>query len=119
VPETEGDPGAIPRTFPELQGFIFEPVCAAQCHRGGAAPKGLSLESRRAASDLVGVPSVELPELLRVAPGQPEQSFIVVKLAPFDARRVGSRMPRNGPPFRRTSTTPLHGSIRSWSGLGL
>jgi len=99
VPNDEPDPEAVPRSFSDIQTMIFDSMCAAQCHRGGAAPKGLSLEPQRSIRNLVGVASVEAPDLMRVAPGRPEDSYLVVKLVPSDARRVGSRMPRTGPPF--------------------
>jgi hypothetical protein len=92
-------PGEAPTTYAEIQAQVFDPLCAAQCHQGGAAPKGLSLEAGRSLRGLVGVASVEVPGLLRVLPGDPEGSYLVVKLAASDARRVGARMPRNGPPF--------------------
>lgn len=99
VPELDPESGAIPRTFGDIQTMVFDPMCAAQCHRGGAAPKGLSLESNRALRMLVNVPSVEVPELMRVAPSRPEDSYLIVKLGSADRRRVGARMPRGGPPF--------------------
>lgn len=36
---------------------------------------------------------------MRVEPGWPEDSYLIVKIASTDPRRVGSRMPRTGPPF--------------------
>lgn len=106
---------AVPTTYAEIQTLVFGPMCAAQCHRGGAAPKGLSLEAGREIPSMVGVPSVEAPGMLRVAPGSPENSYLVVKLAPTDARRVGSRMPRNGPPF--VSDAQLR-AIKAWIRTG-
>ncbi len=91
--------GSVPQSFAEIQEQIFTPMCAEPCHRGGAAPKGLSLEPTRALTSLVGVPSVEAPDLLRVDPGHPERSYLIVKVSPADPRRAGARMPRNGPPF--------------------
>lgn len=99
VPNPDNDPGNEPRTYAEIQAAIFDPMCAASCHRGGAAPKGLSLEANKAIKQLVGVGSVEAPGLMRVAPGQPELSYLVIKVVSMDPRRVGSRMPRNGPPW--------------------
>ena len=99
VPLPVADSGAVPKTFEEILTMLLEPACVQQCHRGGNAPKGLSLEAHRVISDLVGVPSVEVPSLLRVAPGDPSGSYLITKLVQSDPRRVGSRMPRNGPPF--------------------
>lgn len=99
VPAPPESGSAVPRTWPEIQSLILEPHCAQLCHHGGASPKGLSLESAVALQNLVGVASSELPSMQRVAPGHPENSYLIVKLAPSDMRRVGSRMPRTGPPF--------------------
>jgi len=99
VPNDEPDPAAVPKTYQELHDIIFTPLCAQPCHHGGAAPKGLSLEPLRALDNLVGVASMEVPGLLRVAPGAPDDSYLVIKLKSTDPRRVGSRMPRTGPPY--------------------
>ena len=104
-------PGEAPTTYAEIQAQVFDPLCAAQCHQGGAAPKGLSLEAGRSHRGLVGTPSVEAPTLMRVRPGDPEGSYLVVKLAASDPRRVGARMPRNGPPF--VSDAQLR-AIKQW-----
>ncbi len=99
VPNPEQDPTAVPKTYDEIQTMVFDPLCSAACHKGGAAPKGLSLEPNRAIRGLVGVAASEVPELLRVAPGQPEDSYLIIKIKSFDPRRVGGRMPRDGPPW--------------------
>ena len=99
VPWEEPDPDVAPTDFPEIQTMIFDPMCTPQCHSGGAAPKGLSLEWGRSLRALVNVPSVEAPDMLRVSPAHPEESYLVVKIDTSDPRRVGNRMPKNGPPY--------------------
>jgi hypothetical protein len=47
-------------------------------------------------ANLVGVASNEVPDMMRVAPGRPDDSYLVVKLRASDPRRVGARMPRVG-----------------------
>ncbi len=94
------EPGSVgPKTWAEIQTQIFEPTCAQPCHHGGASPKGLSLDTNSAHKMLVGVTSTELPAMLRVAPGKPDDSYLIVKLTSADPRRVGARMPRTGPPY--------------------
>ncbi len=115
VPAPTTGSGIAPRTWPEIQKMILTPACAQQCHRGGAAPKALSLEPNRALKQLVGVPSVEVPSMLRVAPGSPEKSFLLTKVVSSDPRRVGARMPRNGPPFLSFAQVR---SLRLWIAAG-
>jgi hypothetical protein len=65
------------------------------CHVGGGAPEGLRLDAADSYNLLVGVPSTEVPSLLRVAPGDPASSYIIQKLEGIAA--VGGRMPLGGP----------------------
>jgi hypothetical protein len=59
---------------------IFTQHCAkAGCHAGTAPPppeKPLNLEAGQAFGNLVGVTSGERPTLLRVAPGDPLNSYL-------------------------------------------
>ena len=89
----------VPRTYEEIQLMIFDPLCASSCHKGGAAPQGLSLEAGQSHSALFGMASQEVPSMLRVAPGQPEESYLITKVVQSDGRRAQLRMPRNGPPW--------------------
>lgn len=92
-------------TFSSIQRDIFHaadssgrPSCAT-CHNPtGIAFRavGLDLSSATAYASLVGVPSREKPGLLRVAPGDPENSYIIHKLE-GRADIIGERMPQSGP----------------------
>lgn len=115
VPDAAANSGEVPTTYSEIQTVVFDPLCATECHRGGSAPKGLSLEAGLSLPGLVGVPSTESPDLLRVAPGRPQDSFLVIKVVATDPRRVGSRMPRNGPPFM---TDPQTRALKRWITAG-
>jgi hypothetical protein len=55
----------------------------------------LHLDAANAYANLVGVPSNEVPALLRVSPGDPADSYIIQKLEGHAA--VGARMPFGGP----------------------
>jgi hypothetical protein len=59
--------------------------------------------------DLVGVNSSELPSVLRVDPGNPDNSYLVQKIegAP---NIVGAQMPLNQPPL----STEQIDAIRQW-----
>lgn len=110
------EPGATgPKTWAEIQTQILEPTCAQPCHHGGAAPKGLALDHLSAYKALVGVTSAEAPAMLRVAPGKPDESYLIVKVASADPRRIGSRMPRTGPPFL---SSPQIAALRQWIAAG-
>lgn len=78
-------------TFTSIQTHIFTPICT-QCHAGAAAPLGVSLEAGVSYESLVNVASVQQPEVLRVKPGAPESSYLVLKLEGA-AGITGGRMP--------------------------
>src|SRR6184192_4714934 len=65
--------------FQSIQDNVFTPVCV-RCHSGAGAPQGLQLDAAHSYALLVGVPSNEEPSLLRVKPGFPDSSYIVLKL---------------------------------------
>ncbi len=83
--------------LPELQSIqdqVFTPICTA-CHVGAAAPLGFRLDAASSYAMLVGAASVEVPSLMRVAPGNPDASYIIQKLEGHAA--VGGQMPLGGP----------------------
>jgi hypothetical protein len=109
-PLTPGESsGPIPLSddFDSLQANIFTPICSV-CHAGATAPEGLRLDSANAYNLLVGVPSTEVPAVLRVAPGDPDNSYIIQKLEGHAA--VGARMPFGGP-YLSTDTIAF---VREW-----
>lgn len=86
--------GPLTASFASIQDNIFTPVCTG-CHAGAAAPLGLRLDAASSYALLVGVASAEVSSLQRVAPGQPDDSYLVHKLEGRAA--VGARMPLGGP----------------------
>jgi len=78
--------------FPGAVQPIFTASCS--CHAGGQPAGGLSLGTGDSFAALVGVESSQAPGVLRVAPGEPESSFLVEKLAPGPS--VGQQMPIGG-----------------------
>lgn len=91
-------PTPTPVTISGLQNAIFSPICSG-CHTGADAPRGLLLDSvTNSYNNLVGVASSEVPELLRVSPGNPDQSYLVEKISSNNPS-VGVRMPRGGDPL--------------------
>ncbi len=84
-----------PGSYAWIQANVFDLRCTG-CHAGANAPLGLRLDATSSYGLLVGVPSVEVPALLRVEPGNPDDSYLVQKLEGTAA--VGGQMPLSGPP---------------------
>ncbi len=91
-------PGNVPAlTFTQIQTQIFTPICArAGCHAAGSSPSGLVLEAGQSYGNLVGRPAAENSSLDRVAPGDPDRSYLILKLR-GDPSITGERMPLGGP----------------------
>ena len=86
-------PSAV--SFDDIQTNVLTPTCAtAGCHSGPTPPQDLNLEAGNAFANLVNVASMEVPALLRVAPGDPDNSYLIQKLEGTAA--VGMRMPLGG-----------------------
>jgi len=108
-PLGSGSPGgALTPDFTSIQDNVFTPICT-RCHIGASAPMGLQLDAAHSYALLVGVPSVEQPNVLRVSPGNPDASYIVLKLEGASGIS-GGRMPLGGP-YLPQSTIDV---IRQW-----
>lgn len=92
----DGAPPDPHATFSRVLREVFEPSCARfGCHAGQAPQAGLNLEPAAAYGNLVNRPSTQRPELLRVAPFDPQASYLVKKIR-GDPDIVGSPMPAEG-----------------------
>jgi hypothetical protein len=107
----DAGPQPLVATFASIQQNVFTPVCT-RCHAGAAAPTGLRLDEASSYAMLVNVPSVEVPGLRRVRPGDPDLSYLVQKLEGRAA--VGARMPLNSPPLPQATIDV----IRQWISEG-
>ena len=91
---------------------IFNAHCA--CHlTATGAPQGESLLEGMAYSMIVGVPATELPTMNRIEPGQPDDSFLIIKIDDGSSNvglRVGDRMPRGMAPLSPGEIA----TIRQW-----
>ena len=103
--------GDLTATFQSIQDHVFTPICTV-CHAGGAAPQGLRLDAANSYAMLVGTPSSEVSGVLRVAPGNPDGSYVIQKLEGHAA--VGARMPLGGP-YLDAATIDV---IRQWIAAG-
>jgi hypothetical protein len=91
-----GEPIDQTATFTRVQNEILTPTCAAiGCHDPLGQQEQLVMSPGRAYAAIVGKPSVELPSLLRVAPGDPANSYLYRKVT--GAGITGDRMPQGGP----------------------
>ena len=113
VPNPE--PPAATATLAELQENIFSPLCAG-CHSGGGAtlPSAMNLSNATASFNaLVNVASLEQPALLRVAPGDSDNSYLIHKLE--GAPTIdGGQMPLGGTPLDEATID----QVRSWIDAG-
>jgi hypothetical protein len=88
----------ITSTFQQLEAHVF-PTCArSTCHNIAQGVHDMSLAPGEAYANLVGVapqnPTAQGAGKLRVAPGHPENSFLVDKLRGMLVAGEGERMPR-------------------------
>jgi hypothetical protein len=104
---SEGGGGPLTATFQSIQDNVFTPICSV-CHAGGAAPQGLRLDAANSYAMIVDIPSVEVPSLLRISPGNPDASYLVQKIEGHAA--VGAQMPFGGPPLPAATIA----TIRQW-----
>jgi hypothetical protein len=89
------DPNA---TFTRVQNEIFTPNCALSgCHDSTGQQAGQILEPGRAYAMIVNHPSTEMPALMRIAPGDPANSYMYRKIT--GAGITGERMPFGKPPL--------------------
>jgi len=96
APGGGGDPIDPTATFTRVKNEIFTPTCAALgCHDRLAKQESQQLTADVAYAQTVNHPSVEMPQLLRVAPGDPANSYLYRKIT--GAGITGDRMPQGGP----------------------
>ncbi len=103
-----GPGGPVTADFKSIQDNVFTPICS-QCHIGASAPEGLQLDAAHSYNLLVGVPSNEQPSLMRVKPGDPDDSYMVRKIegAPGIS---GGQMPLGETPLPQGTID----AIRQW-----
>jgi len=104
--------GPVTADFQSIQANVFTPICSP-CHSGANAPHGLMLDAAHSYNDIVGIPSVEQPGFDRVNPGNPDKSYLVMKIegAPGIS---GQQMPLGETPLPQSTIN----AIRQWISAG-
>ncbi len=87
--------------LPWLQEHVFTPSCSrfSACHQGRALMAGeLSLEDGESHAEMVGIESALFPEFMRVVPGDPANSYLMIILGHYDGPiSEAGTMPYNSP----------------------
>jgi hypothetical protein len=116
MPIRDGSPPPVPGPSVTLSGHV-QPVLSANCalsgcHVGPNPVLGQDLTVGRTFSNIVDVPSVEVPSLRRVRPFLPDSSYLVHKIQGTQAAVGGSgdRMPLIGGPLTEGEIAV----IRAW-----
>jgi methionine-rich copper-binding protein CopC len=104
--------GQVTADLQSIEDNVFTPICS-KCHIGASAPEGLQLDAAHAYNLLVGVPSAEEPSLLRVNPGNPDMSYMVLKIEGA-AGIEGGQMPLGETPLPQATID----AIRQWVANG-
>jgi hypothetical protein len=118
--DTPVESGDTLSSFAMIQGVIFDQSCATSgCHTQTSRAGGLVLERSQSYDDLINiVPSNTAARnagLLRVLPGRPDSSFLMMKLDRPPSSLYGDPMPQN-------SLSPLTENfrefVRQWIAAG-
>lgn len=104
------EPDQLEPTLTDIQATIFDLNCALSgCHAGANPQLGQDLSDGQAFANIVNVQSVERPDLMRVRPGDPENSYLLKKIR-GDADIVGARMPLGRSPLSQEQIN----LVRDW-----
>jgi len=106
-PLSEGGDVPLAATLESIQANVFNPSCVV-CHSGASAPLGLRLDARSSFTSLVGVSSSQDGSSQLVAPGNPDESYLIRKLEGSAAE--GGQMPLGGPPIPQATID----FVRQW-----
>jgi mono/diheme cytochrome c family protein len=110
-------PGAVTATISYQAEIVplLESNCAT-CHLTGEEAGGMSLVGDAAIGFLVGTPSQEAPALIRVVAGNPDKSYLVMKLEGTYISHGGSgaQMPFGAPPLAPEQIA----KVRQWIAEG-
>ena len=101
-------------TFTRVQTEIFNPSCALSgCHSAGSAAQGLVLAQGQAFGNIVNVRSSEQGSMDRIEPGDPDNSYLYLKVI-GDSSISGVQMPRGRAPLSQE----LRNLLKDWIEAG-
>ena len=107
--KNDDEGSGTPVAFSQVES-VFQSNGCQGCHPG--VNPSLNLQDGKAYDDLVGIKALEDPDLYRVVAGDPENSFLYLKVggAPVigDIPAVGSRMPPGAPPISAEDMKIIH-----------
>jgi hypothetical protein len=118
--KTAGDPPktaagskqtAVAKFSEDVQPILTKRCAHPSCH-GAAKSAGLEMTSGVAYDNLVNVKSAEEPQFMRIKPGAPDSSYLVMKIE--GKQQVGARMPLTGG-YLDTNDIQM---VRSWVEAG-
>lgn len=105
-------------TFAEVQAIFTQKCSTVACHSGAFPANDMSLEADEAYDEIVGVEPFNLfavdMGLLRVDPGDPDNSYLLIKVEGSVPAELGTQMPQFQPPLSEDEV----GTIRSWIAAG-
>lgn len=117
---SNGDAGTdATATAPSAFETDIAPIIATSCvtcHLTGQEAGNMALVPAKVRESLVAVPAVGAPGLQRVVPGDPDKSYLVMKLegTQLEHGGTGARMPFGNPPL----PTEQIAKIRQWIANG-
>jgi len=106
-------------TLTQLQTQIFTPICSV-CHTGiGTTLPGVqNLTAGHTFASIVGVPSIEMPTLMRIKPNDPTNSYLIQKIegaAGISGARMPFGCPAAGNPCLDQATIDM---VKAWVSQG-
>lgn len=110
--DSNGSPSGNPNaTFNWIQSNVWGFICT-NCHTGSSPPRGLSWEASQSCGN-VGRTSVDIPSMLIIAPGDPDNSYLIWKIqgeGPAGENISGGQMPLNSDPLSSVTIK----NMRDW-----
>lgn len=82
-----------------IQEEVFDQHCVNNCHETLNAAENLQLSELKSFKNLVNTPSQQITTINRVVPGEPDRSYLIMKLEGEPRFKIwGEQMPLNAPP---------------------